>query len=102
MSTPARQLSSAGEHPMLAVDYVLAHREQYEAMIDVSARSQAIARLGGNSADPAMVTKLDAYATQYLTPESRKVVDRSIAAIKTRIETRARLKPALIGWFAKK
>ena len=91
-----------GEHPMLAVDYVLAHRQQYEALIDVSARSQAIARLGGGSADPAMATKLDAYATQHLTPESRKVVDRSISAIKTRIETRARLKPALISWFALK
>ncbi|NIJ15717.1 M1 family metallopeptidase [Sphingobium vermicomposti] len=91
-----------GAHPMLAVDYVLAHRQQYEALIDVSARSQAIARLGGGSADPAMATKLDAYASQHLTPESRKVVDRSISAIKTRIETRARLKPALIGWFARK
>lgn len=91
-----------GEHPMLAVDYVLAHRQQYEAMIDVSARSQAIARLGGGSADPAMVTKLDAYATQYLTPESRKVVDRFISAIKTRIETRARLKPELVAWFGRK
>ena len=56
---------------MLAVDYVLAHRAQYEALIDVSARSQALARLGGGSADPAMAAKLDAYATQYLTPESR-------------------------------
>ena len=91
-----------GEHPMLAVDYVLAHRQQYEALIDVSARSQAIARLGGGSADPAMATKLDSYASQHLTPESRKVVDRSISAIKTRIETRARLKPALISWFARK
>ncbi|MFB0873804.1 MULTISPECIES: M1 family metallopeptidase [unclassified Sphingobium] len=91
-----------GEHPMLAVDYVLVHRTQYEAMIDVSARSQALARLGGGSADPAMVTKLDAYATQYLTPESRKVVDRSISAIKTRIETRARLKAPLTAWFAAK
>lgn len=87
-------------HPMLAVDYVLAHRAQYEALIDVSARSQALARLGGGSADPAMVTKLDAFATQYLTPESRKVVDRAISSIKTRIETRARLKPALSAWFA--
>jgi aminopeptidase N len=87
---------------MLAVDYVLAHRQQYEALIDVSARSQAIARLGGGSADPAMATKLDSYASQHLTPESRKVVDRSISAIKTRIETRARLKPALISWFARK
>ena len=87
---------------MLAVDYVLAHRAQYEGLIDVSARSQALARLGGGSADPAMATKLDAYATQYLTPESRKVVDRAIAAINTRIETRTRLKPALTAWFAKK
>jgi aminopeptidase N len=102
-TTSAAIISAVGgDHSMLAVDYVLAHRAQYEAMIDVSARSQAIARLGGNSADPAMVTKLDGYATQYLTPESRKVVDRSIAAIKTRIETRARLKPALTQWFAKK
>jgi aminopeptidase N len=102
-TTSAAIISAVGaEHPMLAVDYVLAHRAQYEALIDVSARSQAIARLGGGSADPAMVTKLDAYASQYLTPESRKVVDRSISAIKTRIETRARLKPALVAWFGKK
>lgn len=102
-TTSAAIIAQVGaEHPMLAVDYVLAHRQQYEALIDVSARSQALARLGGGSADPAMVTKLDAYANQYLTPESRKVVDRAIAAIKTRIETRARLKPALTAWFAGK
>ena len=102
-TTSAAIISAVGgAHPMLAVDYVLAHRTQYEALIDVSARSQALARLGGGSADPAMVTKLDAYATQYLTPESRTVVDRSISAIKTRIETRARLKAPLTAWFAAK
>jgi len=102
-TTSAAIIAQVGaEHPMMAVDYVLAHRAQYEAMIDVSARSQALARLGGGSADPAMATKLDAYATQYLTPESRKVVDRSIAAIKTRIETRSRLKAPLAAWFAGK
>ncbi|KFL47494.1 puromycin-sensitive aminopeptidase [Sphingobium sp. ba1] len=102
-TTSAAIISQVGyEHPMLAVDYVLAHRAQYEGLIDVSARSQALARLGGGSADPAMATKLDAYATQFLTPESRKVVDRAIAAINTRIETRTRLKPALTAWFAKK
>jgi aminopeptidase N len=102
-TTSAAIIAQVGaEHPMQAVDYVLAHRAQYEGLIDVSARSQALARLGGGSADPAMATKLDAYATQYLTPESRKVVDRAIAAINTRIETRTRLKPALTAWFAKK
>lgn len=92
----------AGEHDMLAVDYVLAHKAQYDAMIDVSARSQAVARLGGGSADPAMAEKLDAFATRYLTPESRKVVDRAIAAIKTRVATRARLKPEVASWLARR
>lgn len=102
-TTSAAIISAVGyEHPMLAVDYVLAHRAQYEALIDVSARSQALARLGINSAEPLMATKLDAYATKYLTPESRKVVDRAISTITTRIETRARLKPALTAWFAAK
>ncbi len=102
-TTSAAIVSAVGaEHPMQAVDFVLAHRAQYEALIDVSARSQALARLGGGSADPAMAKKLDAYATQYLTPESRKVVDRSIAAINTRIATRARVKPEAKAWFAKK
>ena len=102
-TTSAAIVSAVGSgHPMQAVDFVLAHRQQYEALIDVSARSQALARLGGGSADPAMADKLDAYATQYLTPESRKVVDRSIAAIKTRIATRARVKPEATAWFAAK
>ena len=89
-------------HPMLAVDYVLAHRQQYEALIGVSARSRALARLGNLSDDPAMVTKLDAYATQYLTPKSRNAVDRSIAEIKARIETQKRLKAPVAEWFAGK
>lgn len=102
-TTSAAIISQVGSaHPMQAVDYVLVHKAQYEALIDVSARSQALARLGGGSADPAMVTKLDSYATQYLTPDSRKVVDRAIAAIETRIETRGRLKAPTAAWFAKK
>jgi aminopeptidase N len=98
-TTSAAIISAVGyEHPMQAVDYVLAHRQQYEALIDVSARSLAIARLGQNSADPAMADKLDAYATQHLTPESRKVVDRAIAAVRARAETRARAKPQIAAW----
>ncbi|AUW59059.1 aminopeptidase [Sphingobium sp. SCG-1] len=102
-TTSAAIIAAVGTaHDMLAVDYVLAHREQYNALIDVSARSQALARLGGGSADPAMAAKLDAFATQYLTPESRKVVDRAIAAIKARSETRARVAPELATWLAKR
>lgn len=89
----------ADEHSMMAVDFALTHRAQYEALIDVSARSRAVARLGGGSADPAMIGKLDGYASAYLTPASRKPIDQSIAAIKARIATRAKLKPELGGWL---
>ncbi|OYW87404.1 MAG: aminopeptidase, partial [Sphingobium sp. 32-64-5] len=89
----------AVDHDMQAVDFVLAHRAQYEALIDVSVRSQALGRLGGGSADLAMADKLNAYADAYLTPESRKVVDRSIAAIRTRAVTWARLKPDIMAWL---
>jgi aminopeptidase N len=94
--------SVAVDHDMQAVDFVLANREKYEALIDVSARTQAMSRLGGGSADLAMADKLNAYADQYLTPESRKVTDRSIAAIKARAATRARVKPEIVSWLDKK
>ena len=90
------------DHDMQAVNFVLANREKYEALIDVSARSQALARLGSSSADLAMADKLNAYADRYLTPESRKVIDRAIAAIKTRVVTWARLKPEIIAWLSAK
>lgn len=99
-TTSAAIISSvAVDHDMQAVDFVLTHRETYEALIDASARSQALARLGRGSADLAMADKLNAYADQYLTPESRKVTDRAIAAIKARAATRARLKPEILEWL---
>ncbi|MEZ5656221.1 MAG: M1 family metallopeptidase [Sphingobium sp.] len=99
-TTSAAIVSNVGYgHDMQAVDFVLANREKYEALIDVSARSQALARLGGGSSELAMADKLSAYADQYLTPESRKVTDRAIAAIKARVVTRARLKPEVIAWL---
>ncbi len=102
-TTSAGIISAVGTgHSMMAVDWALAHRQRYEALVDSSARSQAVSRLGSSSADPEMAKKLDAYATQYLTPESRKATDRVIAAITARAEARARLKPDVIAWFARK
>ncbi len=87
------------DHAMQAVDFALAHWDQYSALIDVSARTQAMARLGGGSSDLAMADKLNAYADQHLTPESRKVTDRAIATIRTRVATWARLKPEITAWL---
>jgi len=89
----------AAEHPDLAFDFSLAHREQVEALVDASSRSRFFARLAGGSADPAMVGKLNDYATRYLTPQSRNSVDRSIASIRDRIRVRRERLPQITRWL---
>jgi aminopeptidase N len=91
--------SVAGEHTGMAVDFALAHLDQVLNLVDVSSRSEYIAQLAGDSDDPAMPAKLDAYAKQHLTPESRKTVDQAINTINTRIKTRPRIKAGYAEWL---
>jgi aminopeptidase N len=89
----------ASEHPDLAFDFAVAHREQVEAFVDASSRSRFFAQLGGGSADPAMVGKLNDYATQHLTPQSRGSVDRAIASITDRLRVRRERLPQITRWL---
>ncbi len=89
----------ASEHPDLAFDYAVAHRQRVEALVDASSRSRFFARLAGGSADPAMVDKLNDYATRYLTPQSRGEVDRAIANIRVRLQVRRERVPQLSRWL---
>lgn len=99
-TTSADIISSvADEHSMQAVDFALAHLDQYLPLIDSSARNRAIGRLGEGSADLAMADKLTAYADTYLTADSRKTTERVIVAIRARAATRARLKPEVMAWL---
>src|SRR3546814_15936482 len=76
----------------LAVDFALAHLPQVEKLVDTSSRSRYVARLAEGSRNVAMPSKLEAYAQQHLTPQSRKPIDQAIAKIQERIETRERIK----------
>ena len=77
----------------------VAHREQVEALVDASSRSRFFARLAAGSADPAMVGKLNDYATRYLTPQSRGEVDRAIAGIRDRLRVRRERLPQITRWL---
>lgn len=102
-TTSADIISSVSfDHSMQAVDFALAHLDKYMDLIDISAQTRAISRLGGGSADLVMADKLSAYADEHLTPEARKTTDRAIAAVKARAATRARLKPEILAWLDKK
>ena len=89
----------AGEYPDFTVDFALANLDKVLALVDVPSRSEYVAQLANGSEDPAMPAKLDAYAKQYLTADSRKPVDQAITTINTRIKTRPRIKAEIGAWL---
>jgi len=94
-----RQVSD--HHPDLAFDFALAHREQVDARVDATSRSQYYPGLAAGSADPAMVGKLRAYADKYVAAGSRRSTETAIADITYRIKVRNGRLPAIDAWLAR-
>jgi aminopeptidase N len=89
----------AAQHPDLAFDFAIRNREQVEALVDISSRSRFVPQLAARSTDPAMVARIEDYATRYLTPQSRRPADQAIAAIRDRIKVRETRVPDVSRWF---
>jgi aminopeptidase N len=94
--------AAAGEHPDLAFDFAIRNREKVEALVDISSRSRFIAGLGGGSADPAMVAKLEDFAGRHMTPQSRGRVDVAIASIRDRVRVRSTRLADITRWLESK
>jgi len=91
--------SVAAAHPDLAFDFAIRHREEVEARVDVSSRSRFVPQLGAGSSDPAMIARIEEYATKYLTPQSRRPADQAIAAIRDRVRVRETRLPDISRWL---
>ena len=92
----------ANEHPDLAFDFAIRNREKVEGLVDISSRSRYLAGLGGGSADPAMVARLEDYAKRYMTAQSRGRVDVAIASIRDRVRVRTTRLPDITKWLEAK
>ncbi|QPQ54998.1 ERAP1-like C-terminal domain-containing protein [Allosphingosinicella flava] len=90
----------AAGHPDLAFDFAVRNREKVESLVDVSSRSRFIAQLGGGSADPAMIAKIEDFASRYLTPESRRPADQAIVSIRDRLKVLESRLPDISRWLA--
>jgi aminopeptidase N len=102
-TTSAGIISSvANRHPDLAYDFAIRNREKVEGLVDISSRSRYLAGLGGGSANPAMVAKLEDFATRYMTPQSRGRVDVAIASIRDRVRVRTTRLPDITRWLEAK
>jgi aminopeptidase N len=92
----------AAEHPDLAFDFALAHMAAVNDKVDASSRSRYFAALARESADPAMVGKLGAYAKAHVNAKSRRDTETAVANIEDRIRVRGQVLPAIDSWLARK
>ncbi len=92
----------AAIHPDLAFDFALANRDAVNNLVDASSRSRYIASLGTGSSNPAIIAKIEDYASRYLTPESRRPADQAIVAIRDRVRVRETRLPDISRWFEAK
>jgi aminopeptidase N len=87
-------------HPEMAVDFVAAHADAVNAMLEPDSRSQFVPRLAGASYDPAIIPKLDAYAAAHIAADARQDVVKAESAVTYNAKTRAERLPEVDRWLA--
>ena len=89
----------AAQHPRLAIDFVLAHLQQINQLIDISGRSSFMRRLSFGSHDPALIPILEDYASANLAPSDRKPIEQSIERIRSRSSQIPRIEAETSQWL---
>jgi len=89
----------AREHPALAFDHALTHRQALLALVEAAQQQAAIPTLAASSSDPALADRVLAYAERYLAADGRKAADTAVADIRFRAGFRARELPVLERWL---
>jgi aminopeptidase N len=90
----------SAEHPDLAFDFAVAHKDQVDAKIDPNERIRYYPSLAESSHDPAMPGKLNAFADKYIAAGSRRSADAAVENISYRIKLRAERLPAIDDWIS--
>jgi len=99
-TTSAAMISTVAEqHPRMAIDFVLAHLQQVNQLIDTSATSRFMGRLAARSDDASLIPILDAYAKANLAPTDRKPVDQAITRIQFQAGKLPRERGEVAAWL---
>lgn len=86
------------EHPEMAYDYAIAHKEDVMKRVDLSSSSRYFPALAQGSLDPATIGKLEAYAAT-LAEEARKPTEEAIATIRYRTSVHEKRMPGVDAWL---
>ena len=90
----------AGQHPRLAIDFVLSHLAQVNELIDISGRSRFMQRLAGASRDPSLIPVLEGYASANLAATDRKPIQQAIDRIRYESTQALRIRTETAAWLA--
>jgi aminopeptidase N len=89
------------DHPDMAFDFAVAHREQVDKLVDSTSSSRYYPALGASSLKPEMIDKIKAYADAHIAKSSRRVADTVIANIQYRMMIRNDRLSDVDAWLAK-
>ena len=90
----------AGQHPRLAIDFVLSHLAQVNELIDISGRSRFMQRLAAASRDPALIPVLQGYANANLAASDRKPIEQAVDRIRYESRQAPRIRAETQAWLA--
>lgn len=91
--------SVSREHPELAFDFAVAHREQVDTLVDSTSRARYYPMLGAGSSKPEMADKIQAFAEKYIAESSRRDAQTAVTGIQTRVKLRAQRRPQIDAWL---
>jgi aminopeptidase N len=94
--------SVSGEHPDMAFDFAVAHREQVDQLVDSTSRARYYPGIANGSSDEAMIGKLHDFAGKHIAPTSRTATETTIAGIRYRIEVKQERLPQIDAWLQRK
>ncbi|KHM95332.1 aminopeptidase N, partial [Xanthomonas vesicatoria] len=89
----------AKQHPELAFDFAVTHRNQVNALVDTTSRARYYPGLADGSFDLKTVDKIKAFADKYIAPTSRREAETAISAIQTRVKLRDQRVPQIRAWL---
>lgn len=91
--------SVSREHPELAFDFAVAHREQVDTLVDSTSRARYYPMLGAGSSKPEMADKIQTFAEKYIAESSRRDAQTAVTGIQTRVKLRAQRRPQIDAWL---
>ncbi|MGN6516679.1 MAG: M1 family metallopeptidase [Rhizomicrobium sp.] len=90
----------SGQHPEMAFDFFVAHRDEFNKILEPDARDRFPVQLASNSFDPAMIGKVKDYAEKYIPATARGDTIKAQGAIAYWAKIRARYLPEIDKWLA--